>query len=79
MGLLNAGLFQGIAACYSREPVRVVAMGGIYYGLGCLAATLLVAGTFYAYSVPVILLLMALAPALFAWLYARTAIAATPR
>ena len=51
-------------------------MGGIYYGLGCLAATLLVAGTFYAYTVPVILLLMALAPALFACLYARTAIPA---
>ena len=71
VGLLNAGLFQTIAACYWREPVRVAAMGGIYHGLGCLAATLLVAGTFYAYSVPVILILMALAPGLFAWLYAR--------
>ena len=77
VGLLNAGLFQAIAACYSREPARVVAMGGIYYGLGCLAATLLVAGTFYAYSVPVILILMALAPGLFAVLYARTAVAQT--
>jgi FHS family glucose/mannose:H+ symporter-like MFS transporter len=75
VGLLNAGLFQAIAACYSREPVRVVAMGGIYYGLGSLAATLLVAGTFYAYTVPVILILMALAPALFAIVYARTAVA----
>jgi hypothetical protein len=75
VGLLNAGLFQGIAACYAREPVRVVALGGIYHGLGCLAATLLVAGTFYAYSVPVILILMALAPAIFAIVYARTAVA----
>jgi hypothetical protein len=73
VGLLNAGLFQAIAAGYSREPVRMVALGGIYYGLGCLAATLLVAGTFYAYTVPGILILMALAPALFAILYARTA------
>ncbi|MGO4880024.1 MAG: MFS transporter [Bryobacteraceae bacterium] len=76
VGLLNAGLLQTIASCYTREPVRVAVMGGIYYGLGCLAATLLVAGTFYAYTVPVILLLMALAPALFACLYARTAIPA---
>jgi len=71
VGLLNAGLFQAIGACYSREPVRVAAMGGIYHGLGCLAVTLLVAGTFYAYSVPIILILMALVPGLFAWLYAR--------
>jgi len=76
VGLLNAGLFQMIATCYSHEPARVAATGGIYYGLGCLAVTLLVAGTFYAYTVPVILVLMALAPALFAWLYARTEVAA---
>ena len=60
VGLLNAGLLQAIAASYSREPVRVAAMGGIYYGLGCLAVTLLVAGTFYAYSVPIILILIAI-------------------
>jgi fucose permease len=72
LGLLNAGLFQNIAACYSREPLRVAAMGGIYYGVGCLAATLLVAGTFYAYTVPSILILMALVPGLFGGLYART-------
>jgi len=74
VGLLNAGLFQAIAASYSREPVRAVALGGIYYGLGCLAVTLLVAGTFYAYTVPSILILMALAPGVFAYLYGRTAI-----
>jgi fucose permease len=74
VGLLNAGLFQAIAASYSREPVRAVALGGIYYGLGCLAVTLLVAGTFYAYTVPIILILMALAPGIFACLYARTAV-----
>jgi hypothetical protein len=75
VGLLNAGLFQAIAACYSREPVRVVAMGGIYYDLGCLAVTLLVAGTFYAYTVPIILILMAFAPGAFAFVYAHTAVA----
>lgn len=74
VGLLNAGLFQAIAASYSREPVRAVALGGIYYGLGCLAVTLLVAGTFYAYTVPSILILMALAPGVFGYLYGRAAI-----
>jgi MFS transporter, FHS family, glucose/mannose:H+ symporter len=43
--------------------------GGIWYGIGCLAATLLVAGTFYAYTVPSILLFMAVAPALFGGMY----------
>jgi len=71
VGLLNAGLFQAIAGSYQRDPARMAALGGVYYGLGCLAVTLLVAGTFYVYTVPSILILMALAPALFAGLYAR--------
>lgn len=73
VGLLNAGLFRAMATSYARDPVRSVALGGIYYGLGCLAVTLLVAGTFYVYSVPVILILMALAPGIFAGMYARAA------
>jgi fucose permease len=70
VGLLNSGLFQVNAATYLRDPARAVAIGGIYYGLGCLAVTLLVAGTFYVYTVPSILILMSLAPALFALWYA---------
>jgi len=72
VGLLNAGLFHAVSASYGREPARTVIIGGIYYGLGCLAVTLLVAGTFYAYTVPVILILMAIVPAVFAVLYAGT-------
>jgi MFS transporter, FHS family, glucose/mannose:H+ symporter len=75
VGLLNAGLFQVIGSGYARDPARAVALGGVYYGLGCLAVTLLVAGTFYAYTVPAILVLMALAPGIFAALYGRTAVA----
>jgi fucose permease len=74
VGLLNAGLFQAIGSSYARDPARAVALGGIYYGLGCLAVTVLVAGTFYAYTVPAILILMALGPAIFAALYSRNAI-----
>jgi fucose permease len=75
VGLLNAGLFQAIAASYSRGPARTAALGGIYYGLGSLTVTLLVAGSFYAYTVPIILILMALVPGIFACIYARTAVA----
>jgi len=78
VGLLNAGLFHAVSASYGREPARTVILGGIYYGLGCLAVTLLVAGTFYAYTVPVILVLMAIVPGAFAGLYARTQIVGQP-
>ena len=46
--------------------------------MGCLAATLLVAGTFYAYTVSAILGLMAVAPALFACVYANGSYKAAP-
>jgi FHS family glucose/mannose:H+ symporter-like MFS transporter len=78
VGLLNAGLFHAVSASYGREPARTVIVGGIYYGLGCLAVTLLVAGTFYAYTVPVILILMAAVPGVFAGLYAQTAMVWQP-
>ena len=71
-GLLNVALFQGISERYQGDPAGTVNRGGIWYGLGCLAVTLLVAGTFYAYTVPTILLTMAAAPAIFGFLYART-------
>jgi fucose permease len=77
-GLLNVALFQGISGRYQADPAGTVNRGGIWFGLGCLAVTLLVAGTFYAYSVPTILLTMAVAPAAFALLYAKTSYALPP-
>ncbi len=71
-GLLNVALFQGISGSYHSDAAGSVSRGGVWYGLGCLAVTLLVAGTFYAYSVRSILLTMAAAPAAFAVLYAKT-------
>ena len=72
IGMLNAGLFHAISASYLYDPARTVSLGGVYYGLGCLAVTLLVAGTFYAYTVSSILILMAIVPGLFAGMYAQT-------
>jgi fucose permease len=71
-GLLNTGLFYRLSGDYSVDPAGTVNKGGIWYGLGCLTATLLVAGTFYAYGVPTILLFMAAAPAVFAGIYSRS-------
>jgi len=77
-GLLNLALFHAISPGYQADAAGTVNKGGILYGLGCLAATLLVAGTFYAYTVPSILIFMALVPGFFAGIYARKSYAAPP-
>ena len=78
-GLLNLALFHAISPVYQRDAAGTVNKGGILYGLGCLTATLLVAGTFYAYTVPSILIFMALVPGFFAGVYARKSYAAAPQ
>jgi MFS transporter, FHS family, glucose/mannose:H+ symporter len=75
-GLLNTGLFHAVSACYVQNPAETVAKAGVLFGLGCLAATTVVAGAFYVYTAPSILILMAVAPGLFAGVYARTRIPA---
>jgi MFS family permease len=72
LGLLNSAIFQAISTIYQHDPASTLNLGGIVFGSGCLLITLLVGGTFNAYSVTVILTLVALAPASFAVLYART-------
>jgi fucose permease len=68
-GLVNMGLFYAISPNYQADPAGTVNRGGIWYGFGCLFATVLVWTTLY---VPSILFLMALVPASFAIVYART-------
>ena len=75
-GLLNLALFHAISLSYQADAAGTINKGGILYGLGCLTATLLVAGTFYAYTVPSILIFMALVPGFFAGVYARKSWAA---
>jgi fucose permease len=70
-GLLNLALFHAISPGYQANAATTVNKAGILYGLGCLTATLLVIGTIYAYSVPSILVFMALVPGFFAGIYAR--------
>jgi len=77
-GLLNMALFHAISLNYQVDAVDTVNLGGVWYGLGCLTATLLVAGTFYAYTVPTILIFMAAVPAIFAVLYSRSSYLAPP-
>jgi fucose permease len=78
MGLLNSAIFQAISTIYRHDPAATLNLGGIVFGLGCLLITLLVAGTVDSYSVTATLMVVALAPALFAILYARTSFPASP-
>jgi fucose permease len=76
-GLLNLALFHAISPGYQADAAGTVNKAGIFYGLGCLTATLLVVGTI-EYSVPSILIFMALVPGFFAGIYARKSYAAPP-
>jgi MFS transporter, FHS family, glucose/mannose:H+ symporter len=71
-GLLNAGMFQAISPSYYRDPAATTNQAGVYFGLGCLLTALLVAGTYYVYTVPSILILLAVLPGFSAGLYAQT-------
>jgi hypothetical protein len=77
-GLLNMALFYAISRSYQSDAARTVNQGGIWYGLGCLSATLLVLGAFYAYDVPTILIFMAVVPGLFVWLYFKSSYKVPP-
>ena len=74
-GLLNMALFHAISPSYQSDAAGTATMGGAWYGLGCLTATLLVAltlllaGTSY---VPGLLGFMAVVPAIFAAIYAKS-------
>jgi MFS transporter, FHS family, glucose/mannose:H+ symporter len=70
-GLLNAALFVAIRPVYQNDPAGTVNRGGIFFGSGCLAAAVLLAGTFYLYSVTTILVLSGVLPGFFAILYYR--------
>ncbi len=72
VGMMNSALFQAVSSAYRLNPAATANLAGVTFGLGCLAVTLLVAGTFYTYTVPSILIFIALVPGFFAVSYARS-------
>lgn len=70
--LLICALFHAVTPVYLHDPAATVNIAGVLFVLGGLALALLVAGTFYAYTVPSILILLALIPGIFAGLFAGT-------
>jgi hypothetical protein len=70
-GLLHRGVFQAISPLYERDGTATVYLAGILFGAGCVTVSLLVAGTFYVYTVSSILVWTALIPAFFSGFYLR--------
>jgi fucose permease len=77
-GLLNAGVFHAISPLYRHDPAATVNLAGVLFGLGCLLTALLVAGTYYVYTVPGILILLALVPGFYAGIYAKAKVFREP-
>jgi len=71
-GMLNMALFQAISCSYHEDAAGAVTRGGIWYGLGCLTATLVAIGAYNGYNVTVTLALMAAAPVIFGCIYYRS-------
>ena len=71
-GLLTSALFHAISQTYRLDPAATANLAGLLFGTGSLTMALLVAGTFYVYTVPSILFMIALIPACFAVMYARS-------
>lgn len=74
-GILNIAVFHAISPLYRRDPAATINLAGAFFGIGCVLITLLVASTFYVYTVSSILFLIALIPGFFAVSYARSSFA----
>lgn len=70
-GLLFSGLFHSVSGMYRHDPAATVNIAGALFTLGSLVLALLVAGTFYNYTVGSILFLLALVPGFFAGMFAK--------
>ena len=71
-GLLNAAVLQAISPLYQHDRAATVNLAGTLFGSGCLLMALMVAGTYYVYTVPSILILLAAIPTLYIAVYFRT-------
>ena len=70
-GLLNGGIFQAISPLYQHDRAATVNLAGVMFGMGCMLTAALMAGTYYVYTVPSILVLFAVLPGFYAGIYAK--------
>lgn len=78
LGLMHAAVFEAISPLYTHNPAATMNIAGAMFGLGSLVTSLLVAGTFYVYTVPSILCLIAVVPGLFSIFIARSKFESAP-
>jgi fucose permease len=71
-GLMSGAVFHAISPLFARDAAATLNLAGAFFGLGCLVTVLLVAGAFYVYTVPSILIFLALIPGFFAGIFARS-------
>lgn len=72
VGLLHPTIFQAVSPIYRHNPAGTLNLAGIFFGLGCLAMALLVWAAYYVYTVPSILIFVAVIPAFFLIGYSRS-------
>ncbi len=77
-GLMNTALFHLVAPLYRHDPASTINLAGAFFGLGSLLTAVLVAGAFYVYTVPSILVFLALIPGFSAGIHARWRFEAPP-
>lgn len=77
-GLLHTALFHAISPFYRHNPAATVNMAGILFGIGCLMTALLVSGAYYVFTVETILMLLAILPGVFAFIYSRASFPLEP-
>lgn len=61
-GLINASIFHALSPLFRQSPAVAVNLAGTFFGFGCLVTALLIAGTYYIYTVPSMLFLLSLIP-----------------
>ena len=71
-GMLFSGLFHAISGIYRHNPAATVNIAGALFTSGSLVLALLVAGTFYSYTLGSILFFLALVPGFFAGMFAKS-------
>jgi FHS family glucose/mannose:H+ symporter-like MFS transporter len=68
-GVLHTAIFHAISPMYRHNPVATVNLAGMLFGLGCLTDAILISGTYYLYTAPMIQVWLAVIPAAFGWMY----------
>ena len=71
-GLMSTAVFHAISPLYARDPAATLNLAGAFFGLGCLVTALIVAATYYLYTVPSILIFLGIIPGFFAGIFAKS-------